>query len=179
MPQLVRPSVIYHSSWLDAAGESGYQPWLPADLPLSALQQPDTFAAFVARQLADAEDDFPHRDGFVPTTHLWYVDASEFLGRLSIRHRLTSWLRDYGGHIGYDVRPSARRQGHATDMLRQSLPWCARLGIDPVLVTCDTTNIGSRKVIEAAGGVFENELDGKYRYWVPAVGSPAAPDSSQ
>lgn len=164
MPSLVRPSVAYHRSWLEAANESGYQPWLPADLPLSALQQPDTFAAFVARQLADAKT--PVREGFVPSTHLWFVDGPVFLGRLSIRHRLTNWLRDYGGHIGYDVRPSARRQGYGTQMLRQALPWCAELGIDPALVTCDTTNFGSRRVIEAAGGVFENELNGKYRYWI-------------
>jgi predicted acetyltransferase len=164
VPQLLRPSVAYHRSWLEAADESGYQPWLPAELSLAALHEPDTFAAFVKRQLAD--EDTGVRDGFVPSTHLWYVDGTTFLGRLSVRHWLTGWLRDYGGHIGYDVRPSARRLGHATAMLRQALPWCARLEIDPALVTCDTTNVGSRRVIEAAGGVFESELDGKYRYWI-------------
>jgi predicted acetyltransferase len=78
-------------------------------------------------------------------------------------------LRDYGGHIGYDVRPSARRRGHATAMLRQALPWCIELGIDPVLVTCDVDNVASRKVIENGGGMFEDQRDGKLRYWVPAT----------
>jgi hypothetical protein len=36
----------------------------------------------------------------------------------------------------------------------------------PVLVTCDTTNVGSRKVIEAGGGDFEDERGGKLRYWI-------------
>jgi predicted acetyltransferase len=37
------------------------------------------------------------------------------------------------------------------------------------LVTCDVTNTGSRKVIEANGGVLEDERDGKLRFWVPTA----------
>lgn len=51
-------------------------------------------------------------------------------------------------------------------MLRDVLPYAHALGLDPVLVTCDVTNIASRKVIEAAGGEFEDERDGKLRYWI-------------
>jgi predicted acetyltransferase len=76
-------------------------------------------------------------------------------------------LLDYGGHIGYDIRPSARRRGHATAMLAEALPVAAKLGIDRVLVTCDDDNVGSRKVIEANGGVFEDQRREKLRYWVP------------
>jgi predicted acetyltransferase len=52
-------------------------------------------------------------------------------------------------------------------MLRDALPGTRALGIDPALVTCDTDNIGSRKVIEACGGVLEDQRQGKLRYWVP------------
>ena len=72
-----------------------------------------------------------------------------------------------GGHIGYDVRPSARRRGHATEMLRQTLADRSRMGIDPALITCDVDNIGSRTVIERNGGVLEDERAGKLRFWVP------------
>lgn len=102
----------------------------------------------------------------MPNTWYWYVDGDTYLGRIQIRHRLTQWLLDYGGHIGYGVRPGARRRGHATAMLRDVLPYARELGLDPVLVTCDATNIASRKVIEAGGGEFEDERDGKLRYWI-------------
>jgi predicted acetyltransferase len=46
-------------------------------------------------------------------------------------------------------------------------PVAAGLGIDPALVTCDLDNIGSRKVIEANGGVLEDQRAGKLRFWVP------------
>ena len=52
-------------------------------------------------------------------------------------------------------------------MLAAALPRAHAMGIDPVLVTCDVDNVASRRVIEANGGVLENELQGKLRFWVP------------
>ena len=168
MPALVRPLVDVHESWLEAVSEPGYEPRWADDLQLADMSRPETFATYVQRQLDDEDEDALRPRGMVPSTHLWFVDGKLFLGRLSIRLRLTPWLRDYGGHVGYDVRPTARRQGHATAMLQQARPWLAELGIDPALVTCDVENLASRKVIERAGGVFDDELHGKLRYWVPA-----------
>jgi predicted acetyltransferase len=168
VPELVVPTTRVHRSWLRAVAEPEYDPRWADDLDLDLLTDPTEFATFVAGQRAQATEDAPRPTGWVPSTYLWYVDGATFLGRLSIRHRLTQWLRDYGGHIGYDVRPSARRRGHATEMLRQALPWCRKLRIDPALVTCDLDNVASRKVIERAGGKFDDEREGKLRYWVPA-----------
>jgi predicted acetyltransferase len=106
----------------------------------------------------------------VPCTTLWWVDGDDYLGRLAIRHRLTDFLREVGGHIGYDVRPSRRREGHASAMLQQSLPWARELGIDRALVTCDLDNVGSIRVIENAGGELEDVRGNKRRYWVPTSG---------
>lgn len=86
-------------------------------------------------------------------------------------HRLTAVLLEIGGHVGHDVRPSARRRGHATEMLRQALAVARELGIDPALVTRDVDNVGSRTVIERNGGVFEDQRHGKLRYWVPTTAS--------
>lgn len=51
-------------------------------------------------------------------------------------------------------------------MLRAALPWALELGIDPALVTCDDDNVGSIRVIEAAGGELEDVRGDKRRYWV-------------
>jgi predicted acetyltransferase len=103
----------------------------------------------------------------VPETLLWGVDGDEYLGRLSIQHQLTDALREFGGHIGYMVRPSARGQGHAGAMLAAALPIARDLGIDPALLTCDADNVGSRRVIESNGGVLEDQREDKLRFWVP------------
>ncbi len=76
-------------------------------------------------------------------------------------------MREIGGHIGHDIRPSARRRGHATAMLAAALPVARSLGINPALLTCDENNIASRRVIEANGGVLEDVRGGQLRYWAP------------
>lgn len=107
--------------------------------------------------------------GFVPMTMLWWAEGDAYLGRISLRHRLDEHLREIGGHIGYDIRPSARRRGHATAMLAAALPRMAALGVDKALITCDFDNIGSRKVIERNGGVLEDRRGRKLRFWVPTA----------
>ncbi|MET9380470.1 GNAT family N-acetyltransferase [Streptomyces sp. NPDC002928] len=121
--------------------------------------------------VGDADESRPtSRPGWVHCTTFWYTEGDAYLGRLTVRHRLTPFLLELGGHIGYDVRASARRQGHATAMLREALPYARALGLDRVLITCDTTNTASRKVIEANGGEFEDERGGKLRYWIRTGG---------
>ena len=61
-------------------------------------------------------------EGHVPSSTFWLLDdADEIVAVSNLRHSLTAFLSSYGGHIGYGVRPSARRRGHATDILRRTL----------------------------------------------------------
>lgn len=171
MPQLTAPDVRFHASFLDAVREFTEAGLDPAALVgeevhayEKAWREPAGFAAFV--HMLCAETERPRRPDWVPMTNLWYAQGDSFLGRLSIRHRLSPFLLELGGHIGYAVRPGARRQGHATAMLRDALPLCRQLGIERALLTCDSTNTASRKVIEANGGEFEDRRGVKLRYWI-------------
>jgi predicted acetyltransferase len=127
----------------------------------------DELTGYVGRLLADTRERTERPLGHVPSTHLWWVDGAEFLGRVQVRHRLNPFLRDIGGHVGYHVVASERRRGHATAMLAATLPVAAELGLDCLLITCDETNVGSRKVIEANGGLFQDQRAEKLRFWVP------------
>jgi predicted acetyltransferase len=102
----------------------------------------------------------------VPVTELWFLDGTTYLGTVIIRHHLTPDLERAGGHLGYHVVPGHRRRGHATRMLAQALVVCGQLGLRQVLVTCDVDNLGSRRVIEANGGVLDRIVDGEARYWL-------------
>ncbi|OEV02744.1 GNAT family N-acetyltransferase [Streptomyces oceani] len=174
MPELTEPTTDVHASFLTAMGEfaaEGRGAATDRTSMGSALRaygqrwhDPAVFARHVAELRAEARA--PARDGFVRCTTLWYLEAANYLGRIAIRHELNDFLRDYGGHIGYDVRPAARRRGHATAMLRAALPRARYLGLGSVLVTCDTDNIASRRVIENCGGLLEDRRGAKLRYWI-------------
>jgi predicted acetyltransferase len=177
MPSFASPHPRYQQSLLASvqeildAGESDHWTGLTIfgeeTYTVEELVDPAAFAAFTRRLHDLALPRTARPEGIVPATTLWWVDGDEYLGRLSIRHELTDPLREFGGHIGYVVRPSARRKGNATAMLAASLPVARDLGIDPALLTCDSDNVGSRRVIESNGGVFEDQRDDKLRFWVP------------
>lgn len=98
-------------------------------------------------------------------------DRDRLLGAVNIRHYLNDSLLKEGGHIGDGIRPSERRKGYATEMIRLALLECKKLGIDKVLMTCDQDNIGSVRAIVKNGGVLENEFvnaEGhvEQRYWI-------------
>lgn len=189
MIRLVVPDVRYRRSYLEATDEfgdvhrDGDGLWSePAQCDFAGyeftraeLETPEGFARFVDHRVTAGREDAARRPGFVPSTFLWVVEDGDYVGSLAIRHRLTDFLLTSGGHIGYSVRPSARRRGIANEALRQALPHAAALGIDPALLTCDVTNEASRRTILANGGVYEDTRDGSTeRYWVPTRSAGAA-----
>jgi predicted acetyltransferase len=173
MPALITPDVRLKDSFLAAMaefadeGRAGDGSGIGRDLELwtGRWETDEGFAAYVAQRVA--ERDHVDDPDWVLNTNLWWADGDEYIGRMSIRHELNDWLREVGGHIGYDVRRSRRGQGHATAMLRDALRIAHGLGIERALLTCDEDNVASRAVIERNGGVLEDQRGGKLRYWVP------------
>ena len=112
------------------------------------------------------------QEGLVPDSTFFCFDEKRNLmvGAVNIRHDLNDYLLKYGGHIGDGIRPSERRKGYATEMIRLALEECRKLGMTKVLMTCDKNNIGSAKSIIRNGGILENEVleEGsiKQRYWI-------------
>lgn len=108
------------------------------------------------------------RKGYVPS-HTWLAvrkSDGHVVGIVNYRSPLTDFLLQYGGNIGYCIRPGERRKGYAKEMLCLTLEECRRAGEKKVLITCDKDNIGSERTILANGGVLENEVED-----VPKVGT--------
>ncbi|AGL20599.1 GNAT family N-acetyltransferase [Actinoplanes sp. N902-109] len=152
MPQLVAPAPGLHAVWLECHHEWG--PGLHEDgFGLRAtddVRTPAGFASWVHRRRTD-----PH------CTNWWIVEDGRVLGGAALRHRLD----ERTGHVGYGIRPSARRRGVASWALRQLLDQAWEREIGRVLLVCAADNIASARTAERAGGVFEGERDGARRYW--------------
>jgi predicted acetyltransferase len=170
MPFLAAPSVIYKKSYIEAAQEFEAERWPLRHLPDDLDTQFGEFVQDLLRRSNSATQD----PDLVPETFLWLVDRSKFIGFVHIRHALNDFLLKYGGHIGYAIRPSRRRRGLGTLALKLGLEKAREIGLTRVLLICDSDNIGSSRIIEANGGVFEKEealeMDGvpvvHRRYWI-------------
>jgi predicted acetyltransferase len=181
MTALAPPDVRLHSSWAATIAEFGAETvhgsglWHgdggPLDLTAAGC------AAFIETLLPFTDPARPLPEDRVHCDYLWITvgdgTAEEVVGFLAVRHALTAWLLEEGGHIGYSVRPSQRGQGHATRALALAVRRAAELGLDRVLVTCDEDNVPSARTIERNGGAYEDSRNGKRRYWI-VTGARAA-----
>lgn len=98
--------------------------------------------------------------GRVIATQFLFVRQSDMriLGMIQVRHYFNDYLSRFGGHIGYSVRPTERKKGYAKQMLSGVLPYCRKIGLDKILITCNEDNTASEKTIISCGGVYESTL---------------------
>ncbi len=168
MPHLVLPSATYKRSYLQALKEFHAEGrFINEDV----MRLGKNFEELLLKIRKDRKGiNLPK--GRVPQTEYWLVEGNRYIGTISIRHRLNKILRAWGGHIGYAVRPKERQKGYGTLMLRLVKTKAKILGLNKVLLTCDETNIGSMKIIQANGGSYYGRIPetkdhpAKKRYWI-------------
>ena len=187
---LIAPDDGYQTSFLEGAAEfkalgrldSTYAVYLGYNL--DTLR--DQFSQFT-RDLNALGDAARATSGWYVDIVLWLVAGKEYVGQVSLRPELsTNYLVQFGGHIGYSIRPTMRRRGLGERILALALERACDLGLHRVLVTCDSDNVASQKIIERNGGTFEyampmhphafraegrppNEGVTKLRYWIDLV----------
>ncbi|MGW4243260.1 GNAT family N-acetyltransferase [Nocardia sp. NPDC004722] len=142
MPTLIAPTTRLHAAWLEAHAE-----WGPGHHEdgfglhsTDEVSTPTGFATWVSALTAPP----------LTCTYRWIFDTDRILGGIALRHHDTGL-----GHIGYGIRPSARRQGTAAWALTAILPEARALGLSRVSITCAPDNLPSIRTIERNGGVFQ------------------------
>lgn len=109
---------------------------------------------------------------YSPQTTYGVFDDENLIGGFNLRHTLKGDLINYGGNIGFLIRPSERKKGYGVTMLSLALEKAREIGLDKVLISCRNDNIGSAKIIEKNGVIYDsNYYDEKLkkmykRYWV-------------
>ncbi|MGW2086393.1 GNAT family N-acetyltransferase [Streptomyces sp. NPDC001880] len=170
MPELIAPTVRLYSAWREAHEEWG--PGVHEDgfglTSTDEVDSPAGFAAWVARLAAESNPARPLRARRMSCVHRWIVEDDRVLGGIALRYGLDIVWEI--GHIGYGIRPSARRRGLATWALGRMLDEARGLGLDRVLLVCAIDNVASAQTIERHGGVLEGvgdtECGAARRYWI-------------
>lgn len=166
--KLVKPTVKYKDTFIEGM------------LEFKETGEDILFAILKEHSVADSYIDLIKKKergeslskGQTPFSTFWLIDKEEFIGRVRIQHTLTKKIRTIEGQIGYTIRPSKRKNGYGKKILALALSKCRELGMDKVLVTCDETNIASKKIIEVSGGIFEKANEQgkgkpkKLLYWI-------------
>lgn len=142
----------------------------------SALYDQMSFKNWLIHTQNSAKPETVSKD-WVVTDSFFAVRKSDgrIVGIIDVRHNIDHpFLAQYGGHIGYSVRPSERRKGYATYMLRLALEHAKSIGLIKVMLGCYQDNTASIKTIEKCGGDLAETkpyTDGKSMniYWVDIV----------
>lgn len=171
MPELIAPTNRLHAGWLEAHAE-----WGPGQHedgfglgPSDEVQSPTGFAAWLGR-LSDQSDPAKTNDiGTHRCAYRWIVENDHVLGGVALRDGDSDYVL-WAGHLGYGIRPSARRRGLATWAVRRMLDEARELGLHRLLAVCAVGNVASARTIERCGGVFEGIRDTPFgparRYWI-------------
>ncbi len=166
MPILVKPSIKYMDSYIAVCREYAEAGLSVYDGFHGDNPTPERISNLLTRYENERKGvGLP--EGWVPSSAFWLVDKDEYVGSGNIRLALTEPLKNFGGHIGYEIRPSKWGQGYGTLQLKLLLAEAARLGVKNALLTCSAENVASIRVIEKNNGVLldciNNIIDGHER----------------
>lgn len=85
---------------------------------------------------------------------------NKLIGMINVRWNLTEEMKRFGGNIGYGIRPTERRKGYNKINLYLGLLEAKKIGLDKVMLDCETSNIASSKTMTSLGGVLDRtEID--------------------
>lgn len=168
--ELIQPNQKYKESFIQALYEYQKEGGYPT---VNIEHRRKNFGAYLERLENESKGIYKDtKQSRVPMFQLWLIDNESYIGTSLLRPKIEGDLFNRGGHISYEIRPSERRKGYGKKILALTLLKAKEHGLEKVLLTCDESNIASKKIIEHNGGIadtpfFEKGMsEQKLRYWI-------------
>ena len=121
------------------------------------LDQTDSYDEWLVQVTANTDTKTVNPSWVVTDTFFAFDDNDKLIGVIDLRHELNDYLKDFG-NCGYSVRPSERRKGYATEMLRLILRRAHDIGLNTVQLSVEISNEPSVKTIIKNGGKYERSF---------------------
>ena len=122
------------------------------------LDQLDSYEDWLKSVTDNISEETVNPEWVVTDTFFALDDNDSIVGIIDLRHELKGFLVDFG-NTGYSVRPSERKKGYATEMLRQLLDVARDCGLNSLQLSVERSNEPSVKTIVKNGGEYERSFE--------------------
>ena len=121
------------------------------------FDQMDSYDDWLKSVQDNASSDTVNPSWVVTDTYFAFDENDRIIGIIDLRHELNDFLKDFG-NSGYSVRPTERRKGYATQMLRLILERAHQIGMEKIQLSVERSNEASVKTILKNGGKYERSF---------------------
>jgi len=121
------------------------------------LDKTDDYDEWLKAVTSNTKRETVNPDWVVTDTFFAINETDRIVGIIDLRHTLNDFLKDMG-NCGYSVRPSERRKGYATEMLRQLIKYAKSVGMNELHLSVERDNGPSIKTIKYNAGVYERSF---------------------
>ena len=121
------------------------------------LDKTDDYDEWLKSVTANTRKETVNPDWVVTDTFFAINETGGVVGIIDLRHTLNDFLKDMG-NCGYSVRPSERKKGYATEMLRQLTEFAKDIGMHELHLSVERNNEPSVKTIKYNNGIYERSF---------------------
>ena len=122
--------------------------------PLMLMTEGYSFEEALDFCLKAKDNDFSRSINRIPSETFLLIryNDNKIVGSINIRFNLNEEELKYVGHIGYGIRPTERRKGYNKINLYLGFIKAKSMGLDDVILSCESDNIASDKTLKSFNG---------------------------